>query len=234
MSKREFDDFDDFARDYRQIHNKAIRISGTDSDYFSEQKIGEVRTNEVGDDPHILDLGCGDGNSASFFHKYFPDAEYCGLDVSEESVAVAQERAIPNATFSKYNGIDIPFSDNTFDIVFVSCVMHHISFDMHESFLKEARRVMKNGGRVYIFEHNPFNPVTQRIVRACPFDADAVLMSSFYTKKLLSKLDFGAIKIDYTLFFPRFSIFRKILGLEKYLKWLPLGGQYYARSIKIG
>lgn len=232
MPKRAFDDFDDFAQDYRQIHNKSIRISGADSDFFSEQKIREVRKNEAAGDPRILDLGCGDGNSASFFHKYFPDAEYVGLDVSEKSVAIAQEKAIPNAKFSNYDGAEIPLPADAFDIVFVSCVLHHISFDMHENFLREIGRVMKNGGRLYIFEHNPFNPVTRRIVRMCPFDEDAVLLSASYTKKLLSKLNFDAIQIDYTLFFPRFRIFKTLLGLEEYLKWLPLGGQYYARSIK--
>lgn len=232
MSKRDFDDFDDFARNYREIHNKAIKAGGADSDYFSEQKIGEVRKNEIADDPRILDLGCGDGNSASFFCKYFPDARYSGLDISHESVDVARERSIPNAEFFRYDGIDIPFSGDTFDIVFVSCVMHHISFDLHENFLQEVRRVMKTGGRLYVFEHNPSNPVTRRIVRACPFDADAILLSSRYTKRLLSRLGFNDVKIDYTLFFPRLSIFRKILGLEEYLKWLPLGGQYFARSIK--
>ena len=233
MSKRDFDDFDDFAHDYRQIHNKTIRISGADSDFFSEQKISEVRKNEDADDPRILDLGCGDGNSASFFHKYFPGAEYFGLDVSENSVAIAKAKTIPNAQFSHYDGMEIPFSEETFDIVFVSCVMHHISFEMHENFLQEVRRVMKLGGRLYVFEHNPFNPVTRRIVRMCPFDADAVLLSAYYTKRLLSKLNFAPVRIDYTLFIPRFKIFTKILTWEKYLKWLPLGGQYYARAIKV-
>ena len=48
MSKKAFDDFDDFAADYRQIHNESIKISGTDSDYFSEQKVEEVKKNSVG------------------------------------------------------------------------------------------------------------------------------------------------------------------------------------------
>ncbi len=35
--------------------------------------------------------------------------------------------------------------------------------------------VLKKKGRVYIFEHNPYNPVTRYLVATCEFDRDAVL-----------------------------------------------------------
>jgi hypothetical protein len=35
------------------------------------------------------------------------------------------------------------------------------------------------------------------------------------------------------VFFPNHRIFRGLHGLEPYLKWLPLGGQYYARAVKL-
>jgi len=232
MSKRAFDNFDPFAGEYRQIHDRSLRLSGADSDYFTEQKIAEVREIEGGRSARILDLGCGDGNSARFFAKYFSDSEYFGLDVSEKSIAVAKRHETPHAQFAPYNGTDIPFSDNTFDIVFAACVLHHIDRELHEVLLEEVKRVMKGGGRVYIFEHNPFNPVTRRIVKNCPFDEDAVLLSPFYTRRILTKLKFDNVSINYTIFFPRFSLFKKILHWEKYLRWMPFGGQYFANSTK--
>ena len=71
MPKKAFDNFDGFAKDYRQIHDESIKISGTDSDYFSEQKVEEIRRNELNANLTVLDLGCGDGNSALFFQKHF-------------------------------------------------------------------------------------------------------------------------------------------------------------------
>lgn len=232
MSKKAFDDFDGFAADYRQIHNETIKFSGADSDFFSEQKVEEVRKNERQDNLKILDLGCGDGNSAVFFQKHFPDSKYLGLDVSQESIAVAQGKTPPNAEFLHYNGFDLPSEDNSLDVVFIACVLHHINFDNHEKVLGEVRRVLKQEGRLYIFEHNPFNPVTRKVVRDCPFDEDAVLLSPFYTKKTLSKLNFRQTSVNYIIFFPRTKILNWALPLENYLKWLPMGGQYYTKSIK--
>ena len=232
MPKKAFDNFDGFAKDYRQIHDESIKISGTDSDYFSEQKVEEIRRNESNANPTVLDLGCGDGNSALFFQKHFSNLKYFGLDVSKESIAIASKKGLTDAEFTHYNGLDIPFEDNTFDIILIACVLHHINFELHEKVLQEVKRVLKKGGRLYIFEHNPFNPVTQKIVKDCPFDQDAVLLSPFYAKKVLAKLDYREINVNYTIFFPRTQIFNKLLALEKYLKWLPIGGQYYAKSTK--
>lgn len=232
MSRKVFDDFDGFAKDYRQIHNEGLKISGAESDYFSEQKIEEVRRNEAGESQTVLDLGCGDGNSAEFFQKHFRNLDYFGLDASKESISVAKGRKLTDARFSHFDGLNIPFAEAKFDIVFIACVLHHIDSLEHENILNEVKRVLKPGGRLYIFEHNPLNPVTRRIVANCPFDADAVLLSSSYTRNILKRLNFQDVKISYTIFFPRHRIFAAILKLERYLKRLPIGGQYYARSVK--
>lgn len=232
MARKEYDDFDKYAQDYRQIHNECLRFSGGDSNDFSEQKIEELRKNETDDRIKFLDLGCGDGNSASFFRTYFPNGTYFGLDTSIASVEQAIGRGIAGATFSSYDGFNIPFPDASFDVIFIACVMHHIAPDNHKRFLDEVRRVLLPGGRLYIFEHNPFNPVTRRIVNNCPFDEDAILLSSRSTRKLLDSARFSDVRVRYTLFFPRHRLFRRFLGFERLLGWLPIGGQYYARSVK--
>lgn len=232
MSNREFDDFDDFASTYRETHNKSLKISGTDSDYFSEHKICEIRNNENLNNIIMLDLGCGDGNSAKFFQKHFENSKYYGLDVSKESIAIANEKNVPNSDFLSFDGSSLPFEDNSFDIILIACVLHHINFDNHEKLLDEVKRVLRVGGKLYIFEHNPFNPVTQKIVKDCPFDKDAVLLSPTYTKKTLLKTGFKVITTNFIIFFPRNKVFNKFLFLEKYFKKIPIGGQYYTVSSK--
>ena len=232
MSRKVFDDFDGFAENYRQIHNEGIKISGAESDHFSEQKIEVVRRNEEGNSPQILDLGCGDGNSAAFFQKHFERCTYFGLDTSKASVSVANERKLEAATFAHYDGLKVPFANDSFDIVFIACVLHHVDPQLHENTLNEVKRVLKSGGRIYIFEHNPFNPVTRRIVNNCPFDEDAILLTSTLTRNILRKVKFHDVEIAYTIFFPRHRLFQKLLPFEKYLTWLPIGGQYYARAVK--
>lgn len=85
-----------------------------------------------------------------------------------------------------------------------------------------------------LFEHNPLNPLTRKIVRECPFDKGVTLIPAFRMKRLALRA-FGSVRnvrIRYTIFFPRKGIFKKLLPLERKLWWLPLGGQYYMEYIK--
>jgi ubiquinone/menaquinone biosynthesis C-methylase UbiE len=234
MTQKKFDDFDGFADNYREIHNESLKISGTDSDYFSEHKIIEIKKIERRNNISMLDLGCGDGNSAEFFHKHFENCKYFGLEVSKESIKIASGKNIPSSEFLPYNGFDIPFEDNCFDIVFIACVLHHVNFKFHAKILEEVKRVLKKGGNLFIFEHNPYNPITKKIVKSCPFDKDAVLLFPSYTSEILSQLNYENISINFTIFFPRNRLFEKLIFLENYFKKIPLGGQYYAVASKNG
>jgi len=222
-----FDNFDQFATDYRQIHNDNIKLTGADSHYFSEFKVkwlkNYYRSQKV---DHILDLGAGDGTCLNYFSQYFPDARLKGIDVSELSIEEAALKKIPNAEVLAYDGNEIPFKDNQFDLILVATVMHHIRFELHPGLMKEALRVLKPGGKIFIVEHNPHNPVTMHMVNTCPFDEDAVLLKPAYTKSLLQKTGFRNVKNHFTLFFPRGGFFKMFHFLEKYLSPVPIGGQY--------
>jgi len=228
-----YDDFDGFAKEYRDIHNENIKLSGADSDYFSEYKVKEIHRVE-GEAPiqRILDLGCGDGNSAKFFYQYFHPVRVDGIDVSEESIVVAEARQIPDAHFRTYDGAQIPFPDNSFDLCLIATVLHHIRFQYHPALLAEVRRVLKPGGRLYIFEHNPWNPVTRKVVDNCVFDKDAVLLSPPYAKRVTKGAGFAKVDNRFTIFFPRGGVFKAVLPLEPFLSRIPLGGQYYTRAVK--
>ncbi|PIQ15351.1 MAG: SAM-dependent methyltransferase [Flavobacteriales bacterium CG18_big_fil_WC_8_21_14_2_50_32_9] len=232
--QRDFDNFDEFAEDYRATHNKAIALSGTDSDFFSEYKIVELKKFEDASKPYrVLDFGCGDGNSSVYLRKHFPNATIVGIDVSEESIKQAQKKELPNTTFSAFNGDKIPFNTNEFDLVFTSMVFHHIEHHLHAAILIEIERILKQGGRFYNFEHNPNNPLTRKVVNECEFDKDAVLLSPSYHKSIIIKSGLKLNQLNYTIFFPRHKIFKIFHFTEKLLSWLPIGAQYYVRAVKI-
>ena len=79
------------------------------------------------------------------------------------------------------------------------------------------------GGRVVIFEHNPYNPLTVKAVRACPFDDDAVLLAPGEVRRLLQTRVFGSVRQDYVLFFPH--VLRALRPFEPLLRRCPLGAQ---------
>ncbi|MBC7936791.1 MAG: class I SAM-dependent methyltransferase [Rhizobacter sp.] len=232
MTKRTFDDFDSFANDYREIHNRNISLSGADSFYFAEMKVKLLQPFENNVSNTILDVGCGDGATQFFMQQYFPAWSIKGIDVSEESIRRARQKNIASAVFEMYDGINIPADESTVDIVFVAGVLHHVNFDLHLNIAREIKRVLKPGGRLYLFEHNPNNPLTKYLVNTCVFDKDARLLKSNYTTRLLKAAAFTVSKKRFIIFFPRKGLLSKLIFLEKYLQWLPLGGQYFIQAFK--
>lgn len=237
-TERKFDNFDAFADDYRAIHTENIKITGADSDYFSEHRVLEVkrRLQARGYDLtlplRILDIGCGDGNADRFFVQHLPAVRCEGIDITEPVVASAQMRNLPHCNFRVYDGEHIPFAEGSFDIVFWANILHHVERRYHAGLYAEALRVTRPGGLLFNFEHNPWNPVTRKIVKDCPFDTDAVLLPPPYHRQLALGAGFAQAAVRFTLFFPRFAVFKPLLGLEKHLHALPLGGQYYIEATK--
>jgi ubiquinone/menaquinone biosynthesis C-methylase UbiE len=222
-------EFDKFADEYLSTHAANIRISGEDPDYFARYKIEEVRRRwsaaKAVEPVAILDFGTGIGNSLPFLAKTFPTAKVTGLDVSEKSLSVAERRFPGVAELVRYDGGDIPMADASFDLIFSSCVFHHIEADTHVRLFKQLKRLLKPGGLMTIFEHNPINPVTRHIVATCPFDENAVLIPSGELKRRQTDAGFGRIDVAYTGFFP--GALAALRPLERYMTALPVGAQYY-------
>lgn len=234
MGNRKFDNFDGFASKYRETHTNNIEhLSGADSNYFSEHKVIEVGKCEKNyRNKVILDLGCGDGNSAPYFIKHILPNKYYGIDISHDCIEVAKKNKLKRCHFQTYDGERIPFDADTFDIVFIANVLHHVDSSCHKQIISECYRVLKKSGRLYIFEHNPLNPLTRKIVKDCIFDVDAVLVPVNNIKRIVKEVGFQIHKRKYIIFFPRRFLFKFLIPLERYLQWCPLGGQYYVICYK--
>ncbi len=234
MADWKFDNFDGYVRQYRKNHTDNIkRISGADSNYFSEYKVKEIMNCEKNTrNAVVLDFGCGDGNSAPYFIEHLLSISYYGIDISSKSIEVAKRQRFKQCHFETFNGENIPFKDNTFDIVFMANVLHHINCTYHKIILSECYRVLKKSGRLYIFEHNYLNPLTRKIVNDCEFDVGAKLIPSNNIKGTVKEIGFNDIKRKYTIFFPRKFLFKFVVPFEKYLHWCPFGGQYYVMCYK--
>ncbi len=232
MSTQAVVEFDGFAEAYRRIHTENVRISGADSAYFARHKLEQVRREEGEVVVDILDFGCGDGMLAEYVPELFPGSRYTGFDISTESIRVAASRNLCGCRFvaGEPSSGELPFDPASFDVVLVSCVFHHIPPSRWPETLGRLVRVLRPNGRLYVFEHNPLNPVTRYIVSTCVFDRNAVLVWPKPMIRLMRAASLNPRAECYVLFFPRIRAFRRLLPLEPRLARLPLGAQYYIRA----
>src|SRR5205807_6507211 len=111
--------------------------------------------------------------------------ELHGVDTSAEALDRAAARN-PEARYRTCSEDSLPFGAETFDVAFAVCVIHHISPGKRVEFASELRRVVRPGGVVVLFEHNPLNPFTRIAVSRCEFDDDAILLPRRAARGLLA------------------------------------------------
>ena len=225
-------DFDTFASDYRSLHSANVRLSGADSAYFARFKAEQLQLYEKNQSLRFLDLGCGDGLVDQYIEHIFPQWDVDGIDPSAICIEVARSRSSSRARYYVQEANGLPFDTACFDIVLLASVLHHVPEDRQDSLIAEVFRVLRPGGRVYLFEHNPYNPVTRYFVRTCPFDVGVTLLTAKRSISLFQRHGFEKSVCRYLLFFPRVHWLRWLLPIENRLAWLPLGGQYMLQLIR--
>ena len=144
-------------------------------------------------------MGCGTGETDRFLASTFGDLH--GVDMSERLIERARA-AVPGVQYRSYDGERLPYEDSAFDLSFCINVMHHVPPPDWSAFVAEMERITRPGGVVAVFEHNPLNPLTRRVVSNCSFDADAVLLRRRVTERLLAGAGLTAIEGGYILFLP--------------------------------
>jgi len=221
-------EFDAVAAEYARQHAESIAFAGEEPEYFAQYKARKVADlyralNEPLPD-RILDFGAGIGNSVGPLKAEFPAARISCLDVSQASLDMCAERFGDDVTTELFDGHRVPQPDGIYDMAFVACVFHHVDHAEHGALLREIRRVLRPGGRLFLFEHNPWNPATRYAVANCPFDENAVLIDPITMRRRLLGAGFADCGTSFGPFFPAFL--SALRPAERVLGWLPMGAQY--------
>lgn len=216
---------------YEQLVADPIKsLLASSQEFFAEIKcdiVREVVSSHFREMPaeyiRALDVGCGSGVLMRWLSRYYPQVRGC--DPSAAMVRRAGEHALrmPGPT-------ELPYETNAFHVVVCACVYHHIPASVRAAHLAEIRRVLMPGGLLMIFEHNPLNPLTRRIVRRCPLDESAELLSGGLARRLLHEAGFSSFRNRYYLFLPE-RLYRAIGRAERWLSLTRLGGQYCAVGV---
>ena len=112
--------------------------------YKVEPHIKEFADFSKYNDKKVLEIGCGIGTDAEQFVK--AGAIYTGIDLSDESVALAKER-LPEANIFNAN-IEEWCSGQQYDLIYSFGVLHHTP-NIHNA-LSNIRKMLKPGGELKI------------------------------------------------------------------------------------
>ncbi|WP_394789268.1 class I SAM-dependent methyltransferase [Rhodoferax sp.] len=219
-------DFDQYTDNYNELLREGTKFFSSNEEYFARYKIELVRKYAHQPVGRILEYGCGIGRNISYLKTAFPGAEVIGTDISEAGLALAAKEN-PGVRFEvERAGLDV----GTFDLIFVAGVFHHVAVAERAGVSQVLHDRLNPKGSLFVFEHNPYNPVTRRIVDTCPYDADAVLLRPSELKALLCGTGLKSDRRAYCLFVP--PKLSWLMPLENWLQWLPMGGQYWVSAHK--
>jgi len=221
-------DFDDYTENYNALLAEKTSFFSSNEAYFARYKVDLVRQKVKSPVHRLLEYGCGIGRNIPFLKTAFPEARVMGSDISVASLEMAQQ-INPEIKFFQEND-QINSSMEPFDLIFVAGVFHHVPLEQRGQVAKRLLERLTPTGQLFVFEHNPYNPVTRRIVNNCVYDEDAILISARQLKRILLDAGFKNMQVQYCLFIP--PGWKSLLWLEPKLKWLPLGGQYVVSATK--
>ena len=227
-------EFDEYADGYKAgMEDPIKRAIGDSHERFLRIKLDQIHSDLGESDLEkpltYLDFGCGEGAFLSLVSEAHAQWDINGYDISEKMLKQARHRYPELSSCRWHHDVD-SLEEGSFDVVTAICVFHHIPPALWQESMNKIYRLLKPGGSFYIFEHNPFNPLTLLIVKRAEIDRNAVLLSPGKSSGLARRTGFRNVITRFFLFTPpNWSISPR---LDQYLTSLPLGGQYMVRAKK--
>jgi len=153
----------------------------------------------------VLDVGCGTGTLAMEVQSRVGRAgRVAGVDPGTQQIARARRSAARRHVPIDFQiGMieQLPFPDQSFDVVFSTLMMHHLPASLKRQGLAEIARVLKPGGRLVIAD---FKRKQERQGRAARFHAGGSSIQDLAA--MVSDAGFSEVETE-EMQPPRFSAF---------------------------
>lgn len=147
----------DFYDRIADVHNLAMKVNGYRASVAKYLRSLDLK---LGPESYVLDAGSGTGIvSLGFVDAGFQSKGSVALDLSHNSLQIARDqfkkekkKAATPVSPVQGNVLQLPFADETFDLVLTCGVLEYVSLD---DGLKEMARVMKPGARLVLIPVKP-------------------------------------------------------------------------------
>ena len=218
----------------RLLGNSADQFIAVKVRWLLRQEKGLRDGDSKGGSLRLLDYGCGAGDLMRVLAELGARGSFTGCDVSAGMLAEADKRwprrLGPPPALAPQDGAHTRFADGQFDVVTISAVLHHVPVVERPAVYAELGRVLKPGGRLYVFEHNPRNWLVRRVIARTPIDENAILLDAREVQDGLLGSGRYELEIDYLMFAPPGIAWLRFV--DRALAWLPLGAQYVVTARK--
>ena len=152
----------------------------------------------------VLEVCIGTAENSIIIAEKRPNTEIIGIDLSKEMLALAKDKidkkGIRNIKTLAMDATSMNFENGYFDIVLISLVLHEVNDTIRYKMINEAKRVLKDNGRIIIIEWDRPKRVTQKFL--------------FSVIKLLEPKGFKEfLELDINEYFKQYSL--KVLSKKK-------------------
>jgi SAM-dependent methyltransferase len=116
----------------------------------------------------VLDVGCGTGQLAAAIAGEGYDV--FGVDLAPSMVSKARQRGLVGAYAAVTTAL--PFASDTFRLALTVATLHHLETpERVAATVREMARVLRPGGFVVLWDHNPANPYWPILMKRVPQDS---------------------------------------------------------------
>ena len=148
----------------------------------------------------ILDLCTGTATNAINIASRRPGTEITGIDLSDKMLEVGRskisKKRISNVALERMDATDLSYGAGTFDVVLISLVLHELEDDLAGRLIREAKRVLKEDGRIIVTEWERPRKASQKVLFAPVAILEPKPYRSFIRKDMYRYFEEYGLKVE--------------------------------------